>query len=180
MNRGLINALGDKDRLLVAETEPAALKQLDEDELVDLHLRVRRVRDKYVSVYRREASARVPQYGARGASRPKNRRNADRVEVFEDALARVSTRLAAVARRSASELRAERIAAARADREASAAAASASTRGSSTKGSPRARASKPAPNRKVGDRSLVSPRSVAKGADVRATGARRQAKRDAR
>ena len=56
--------------------------------------------------------------GARGAARPKNRRPADKAEVFEDALARVSRRLAAVARDSASALKAERLEAVRAARAA--------------------------------------------------------------
>ena len=51
--------------------------------------------------------------GARGAARPANRLNADRAEVFELALARVSARLGVVARAAAAELKAERLAAAR-------------------------------------------------------------------
>ncbi|GAA2747121.1 hypothetical protein GCM10009868_35270 [Terrabacter aerolatus] len=98
---------------LVRETEPARLAELTEDELIELHQRVRRARNKHVGLYRRQASARVPAKGARGAARPANRLNADRAEVFELALARVSARLGVVARAAATELKAERLAAAR-------------------------------------------------------------------
>jgi hypothetical protein len=68
-----------------------------------------------VKLYHREASARVSQFSSRGVARPKNQRNAGKAELFEDALSRVSRTLAAAARRSAAELRAERIDAARRD-----------------------------------------------------------------
>jgi hypothetical protein len=74
---------------------------------------VRRARNKHVGLYRRQASARVATKGARGAARPANRLNSDRAEVFELALARVSARLGVVARAAATELKAERLAAAR-------------------------------------------------------------------
>ena len=60
------------------------------------------------------ASARVVDKGARGEARPKNRTAALKVEAFEDALSRVSRRLAALSRESASALRTERLEAARA------------------------------------------------------------------
>ena len=50
---------------------------------------------------------------SRAAASSKNQRTRAKAEVFEDALARVSRRLAALARQSAAELRAERLAAAR-------------------------------------------------------------------
>ena len=79
---------------LVRETEVARMAELDEDDLLALHSRVRRARTKYVKLYRRQASARVAAKGARGSARPANRRNADKAEVFELALARVSKRVA--------------------------------------------------------------------------------------
>lgn len=98
---------------LVRETDKEKLATLDEDGLVELHTRVRRARNKYVKLYRRQAGARVEEFGGRGHARPKNRRNAQKAEVFEDTLARVSRHLAAAARRSAKELRAGRLADAR-------------------------------------------------------------------
>ncbi|MHA6626273.1 hypothetical protein ACU61A_12640 [Pseudonocardia sichuanensis] len=109
----LLNSLTERESTLVRETGTEVLNDLDEDALVDLHLRVRRARDKQVKIYRRQAAALVPESGARGAARPKNTRNRGKAEVFEDALARVSRRLAVAARASAAALRAERLAEAR-------------------------------------------------------------------
>ncbi|WP_214402676.1 hypothetical protein [Pseudonocardia lacus] len=109
----LLNSLTERESALVRETGTEVLRDLDEDALVDLHLRVRRARDKQVKIYRRQAATLVPEIGARGAARPKNARNRGKAEVFEDALARVSKRLAAAARASAAALRAERLAEAR-------------------------------------------------------------------
>ena len=53
------------------ETQPARLRQLDEDELVDLHTRVRRARTKFVTLHRRESGAQV---GGDGAAAAKPRR----------------------------------------------------------------------------------------------------------
>ena len=60
MKASLLAVLNDSERLLVAETESAALAPLDEDAVAALHDRVRRARNKYVGQYRRGASARVP------------------------------------------------------------------------------------------------------------------------
>ena len=90
------------------------MRELDEDALLDLHGRVRRARTKYMKLYRRQASARIANVGGRGAARPQNRRNADKAEVFEIALARVSKQVDVVARRTAARLKSERLAAVRA------------------------------------------------------------------
>jgi hypothetical protein len=112
-NKSLVKSLTEAEWLLLAETKRAALADLDEDELLALHSRIRRTRTKYVTQYRRAASARVADVGGRGAARPKNRRAADKAEAFEKALARVSKALAAAARTSAAQLRTQRLAAAR-------------------------------------------------------------------
>ncbi|HET9899656.1 MAG TPA: hypothetical protein VFR46_01095 [Actinomycetes bacterium] len=103
----------DAELVILQETQPKALAELSEDDLLDLHKRVRRARNKHVGKYRRKATARVAESGARGASHQRNQRARDRAEVFEVALARVSSALATAARRSAAELKAERLAAAR-------------------------------------------------------------------
>ncbi|HEY7049726.1 MAG TPA: hypothetical protein VH373_21090 [Jatrophihabitantaceae bacterium] len=108
----LYGSLSEAELAVARDTERTALAALSEEELEELHLRVRRLRDKYVSQYRRQAAARVTEAGARGAARPRNRRAAERAEVFERALARVSTALARAARQSAAQLRTERLAAA--------------------------------------------------------------------
>lgn len=171
MNKTLLAALNESERLLVDETERDALAGLDEDAAVALHTRVRRARDKYAGQYRRGASARVATKGARGAARPANRRAALKAEAFEDALARVSRRVSVLAAASARELRDERLAAARADRAAKPAARSGSTK------------KKVAATRRTaatGDRSKRSPASEKNRAGTKALGAKRQAKKDAR
>src|SRR4051812_36784941 len=64
MNQGLLNSFTEAERMLVAGTERDVLKGLDEDELLDLHQRIRRVRTKYVKNYRRGAGP--PRSATRG------------------------------------------------------------------------------------------------------------------
>jgi hypothetical protein len=174
MKASLLAALNTSERLLVAETEPARLRQLDEDQAVELHTRVRRARDKYVGQYRRGASARVAEMGARGTARPRNQHAAVKAEAFEEALARASRRLSVLAAQAAAELRAERLNAAQ---------------GSPADGSAvRPAKVPPTPAQKggrssthpVGDRSRRSPASETARASTRAVGARRQARKDER
>ncbi|NIK61549.1 hypothetical protein [Kribbella shirazensis] len=174
MNQGLLNSLSDAERLLVAEAERDALQRLDEDELLDLHQRVRRARTKYVKNYRRGASAAVASTGGRGLSYARNQRDRDKAELFESVLAKVSREVATVARRASMELRSERIAAARSVKTAGSTAGGAvarveaqGARGSGGEGGGRARATK-------------TTGGLKKDASSRAAGARRQAKRDAR
>jgi hypothetical protein len=173
MNASLLAVLTDAERLLVAETDRAALAALDEDAAIELETRIRRARNKYTGQYRRAASARVAEHGARGKARPENKRALMKAEAFEEALSRVSRRVATLARQSAAELRAERLAAARAVRQG---------RG------PRGRSAGPAAGRQgpavtgepTGDRALRSPRTEKQRASTLASGARRQAKQDNR
>lgn len=183
MANAVINSLPESEWLLIKETERAALAALSEDELIELHTRIRRARGKYVKNYRRGASARVSAAGGRGKARPQNSRDRDRAEVFEDALARVSTALSAAAKRSAAELKAERIAAAQAAK----AGMSPKTAAAKKKAAPAKKpaAKKPAATKaptkaRTGSASTVTPRSLKKGASSAAQGTRRQAKRDAR
>jgi hypothetical protein len=173
MNASLLAVLNDAERLLVAETERAELAKLDEDAAIELEARIRRARNKYTGQYRRGASARVAEHGARGQARPENTRAALKAEAFEEALSRVSRRVAVLARQAAAELRAERLAAARAAKqgqrpEAPGAAPGATRTGPAVTGEP------------VGDRALRSPASQKRRASTRASGARQQAKRDSR
>jgi hypothetical protein len=174
MTRAVVNALPEKEFLLIGETQPEALSALTEDELVALHTRIQRARGKYVKNYRREASAKVSAQGGRGKARPKNTLNRDRAEVFEDALARVSRAVAAAAKASAAELKAERLAAAAAAKSGQAPARSSAPAAAAP------RSAKKAANHKVGDRSTTNVRTVRAKAQTTAAGARRQAKRDSR
>lgn len=165
MNQGLLNSLTDAERRLAAETERDVLKSLDEDELLDLHQRIRRVRTKYVKNYRRGASAAVVPAGGRGKAYPRNQRDRDKAELFESALARVSREVASAAGRASAQLRSERIEAARAAKSGGPAVQTADQAEPAT--SPRPRATK-------------TTGGLKKDASSRAAGARRQAKRDAR
>lgn len=105
--------LTQRESELIGATQPAATAQLDADALVELHTRVRRARNKYVTLYRRRGAAKVRAKGARGSAAEANERGWAKAEVFEEALARVSRQLAAAAQRSAQELKQERLARAR-------------------------------------------------------------------
>ena len=173
MNVSLLAVLNNAERLLIAQTERAELAALDEDAAIELEARIRRARNKYVSQYRRGASAAVREHGGRGRAAPENTRAVMKAEAFEEALSRVSRRVAVLARQSAAELRAERLAAAR--------AASQGQR-------PDTRAAEPAGGRTgpavtgepIGDRALRSPASERERAGTRSQGARWQAKKDSR
>ncbi len=171
----LLNSLTESELMLIRETERDQLAGLDEDALVDLHTRIRRARNKYVKLYRREASSRVTEFSSRGVARPKNQRNAGKAELFEDALSRVSRDLAAAARRSAAELRAERIDAARRE------PATGPSRPARTTRRPTGGRAAPNTSRsRTTDRSPTSPALRKRQASTLAKGARRQAKRDSR
>jgi hypothetical protein len=165
VTRAVLNSMTDAERLLVADTERDAIAELSEDELLDLHTRIRRARSKYVKNYRRAASANVGQAGGRGKGFAQNSRDRDKAEVFELALARVSRQVAVRANQAAAELKAERLAAARQDSTGPDTAA-----GSQVQSVPadRARGAKKTTG------------GIKKDASSRSAGARRQAKRDAR
>ena len=173
MNASLLAVLNDAERLLVAQTDPAPLAELDEDAAIELEARIRRARNKYVGQYRRGASARVVESGGRGRARPENARAAMKAEAFEEALSRVSRRVAVLARQSAAQLRAERLEAARSGKhrkgpERQRTAASAGPVSATGTAVP------------AGDRALRSPATEMQRADTRASGARRQAERDSK
>ncbi|MBO0828387.1 MAG: hypothetical protein J2P24_11460 [Streptosporangiales bacterium] len=169
MDASLLAVLNDTERLMVAETESANLAELDEDAAIELETRIRRARNKYVGQYRRAASARVAAHGARGSARPENTRARTKAEAFEAALARVSRRVAVLARRAASELRAERLAAARAAKRAVASGRTAPA------GEPRPPDTGAPTEDEAADRPAMNRK---RRASTRAQTARRQAKRD--
>jgi hypothetical protein len=165
VNKAVLHSMTEAERLLVADTERDAIADLDEDELLELHTRIRRARSKYVKNYRRGASARVQQAGGRGKGYAQNSRDRDRAEVFELALARVSRQVAVRANQAAAELKAERLDEAR--------------RGSpGPAGSKVAESDAPPSGRRPQPRKTTG--GVKKDASSRSQGARRQAKRDAR
>jgi len=171
MNKALLAKLSVSERALVAETEVPALARLNEDEVAALHERVRRARNKYVGLYRRSGAAKVTKNASRGVAATKNEAAAIKAEAFEEALGRVSTRLAAVSKANAAGLKADRLEAARATKAgqpAKKSAAAPAVKGRSSATTPR------------GDRALRSPAREKNRAATRAVGDRRQAKRDSR
>jgi len=151
---------------LIREIEPERMAMLDEDELLALHKRIRKARNKHVGNYRRKGALRVAEAGGRGAARPGNKKAHLRAEAFEEALSRVSDRLGVVAHEQAEALKQERLARAQ--------------RGKSA-----------GPSSPVGSDGAVSDTGrqrthsettggIKRDASSRAQGARRQAARDAR
>ena len=170
MNKAVLNSMTEAERLLVAETARDAMATLDEDQLLDLHTRIRRARTRYVKNYRRGASAGVAARGGRGFSYPKNQRDRDKAELFELALARVSRQVAVRANQAAAELKAERLAAARSGGTGPAAGPGAAAPAA-------AEEAKPVSRRRT---AVKTTGGIKKDASTRSQGARRQAKRDVR
>jgi hypothetical protein len=85
-----------QENSLIDETQPHALEGMGEKSLKELQSRLRQARDKNFSLLRRQGAARVEAEGSRGAAQPANERRGDKVEVIDEALARVNERLEAV------------------------------------------------------------------------------------
>lgn len=168
MNKALLAYLNDAERRLIQLTEPKELAKLNEDQAIELQDKVRRARNKAASQYRRPGARKVEQAGARGQVRGGVNKNALRVEAFEEALSRVSRRVATLSKESADALKAERIAAAQAAKSGQKPVA----------GAARKAAKKPTP--KKAKPSTRTPSATKNRADIAARGTRRQAKRDAR
>jgi hypothetical protein len=154
MQKATFNSLTAAEQSLALETERPRLLEHDEDALLGVLERVRKQRAKAVSQYRRGVGRSTPR-----------QRHASKAEVWEAALARVSSRLAALAKASAAELKAERLAAA--------------AKPSST-GTPSAAKGKTAPASASSRSRARQPVERKQVAGSRAAGQRRQAARDAR
>jgi hypothetical protein len=85
--------LTQQEASLIGESHPAAMERMDEKQLKDLQSRLRTAREKNFSLLRRKGAARVEAQRARGAAQPANERRSEKVEVIDEALARVSQRL---------------------------------------------------------------------------------------
>jgi hypothetical protein len=88
--------LTPQENSLIAAAHPDALARMDAKSLKDLQSRLRQARDKNFSLLRRQGAARVEAEAARGATQPANEKRSEKVEVFDEALARVNERLDAV------------------------------------------------------------------------------------
>ena len=166
MARATPQSLSQTERALLTETHTERLRVMDEDALLDLHARVRRARDRFVQLHRREVAEQVDTTRARGTASAAPRRSASKAELFEDALARVSSSLARAARATSAALRAERLAAARSAARPAAKKEPTQAPRTTKAAAPRAR-----------NRSPIERKSASA---TRASSARRQARRDAR
>lgn len=161
------NSLSESEYQLILETEDDRIADLSEGKLLKLHKRTRRARNKYVKDYRRQGAKKVGKKGGRGLAKKVNVRRAERAELFEEALSRVSRRLSIVAHESAERIKAERLAAAKTN--GSGPDTSTSGEGKvKTKGKARV------------DQTRESPGRIKYEASSQAQGARRQARRDNR
>ena len=70
---------------------------MDEKSLKDLQSRLRQARENNFSLLRRQGAARVTAEGARGSAQPANEKRGEKVELFDEALVRVSERLSTIA-----------------------------------------------------------------------------------
>jgi hypothetical protein len=168
MNNATWAMLNETEKALLRQAEGSSLAMLDEDELVDLHTRVRRARNKYTTLYRRRAGLRVKKDADRAKAHGQHARTAAKAEAFEDALARVSRALAKAARARAAALRAERLEAARRQQGSHRPRSSKTTRAGSSRGM------------RKGTRQLRTPISKRASASARARTRREQAKRAVR
>ena len=88
--------LTPQENSLIDGTHPDVLERMDEKSLKDLQGKLRQAREKNFSLLRRQGAARVEAEGGRGAAQPANEKRGEKVEVFDEALARVNDRLEAV------------------------------------------------------------------------------------
>lgn len=112
MKASEISLFSAKEQELLVSSEPKRLVDLDEDALSDLLARVRRARNKYVDLHRRQSAATIKATGKRSAAGQSNQRTARKAEILEDAVSRVARHLSRAARANATALKDERLAAA--------------------------------------------------------------------
>jgi len=166
--------LNETEMALLRDAEPHNLGKLDEDELLALHDRIRRARNKYSKLYRRRAGEQVQSDSARAKASSQHARTRRKAEAFEDALARVSRSLATAAKASAAALKAERLASARGEEPPAKPPRVARTGA----GAGRAVTGKVGPADAKAKKK--TPASTKKRASTKAQGARKQAARDNR
>jgi hypothetical protein len=166
MTPTLLSMLNDAEQQLVRDSEPERLRRLDEDELIDLHTRVRRARTKYVTLHRRRGAAQVQADASRTRASAATARTAAKAEVFEEVLSDVSRQLARLAKESAAALKASRLDEARRTRGR---APTASKRAATASTPTRARTSRTTPrSTPIGKKKSASTRSATSKAQARA------------
>lgn len=111
MDKATRQMLNESEQAIIRGIESKAFAKLDEDQLLELHARTRRARNKYSKLVRRRGAKKVAKTGSRAVATKATRRTAAKAELFEDALATVSAQLAKAAAATAQALKAERLAA---------------------------------------------------------------------
>ena len=168
MNKSDLALFSAREQKLLLETESAKLEKLSEDQLVDLLGRVRRARNKYSDLHRRQGAKTVKKTGSRAATSKANQRTQKQGELFEGAVSRVARFVSREARAHANQIKAERIAA--------------SKRGRAKKKAPAKRKPK-SKKRPAGTKSQKRAKPIVQPARVGATsahGRRSQSKKDRR
>ena len=181
MDKATRQMLNDNEQSIIRLIESKRFATLDAEELIDLHTRVRRVRNKYATLVRRRGAAKVKKTGSRALATKAIGRTSAKAELFEDALSTVSARLAKVTAANAKSLKADRLAAARAVKKGSANKGAGTT---AIKGKAKGKANGKGTAKKAAKRapksSTKTPASARSRAATRSSGKRKQAKRDAR
>jgi len=172
MDKATSRMMNDSERSMLRLIESKRFAKLDTEELIELHTRVRRARNKYATNYRRQGAKRVGQDRSRGMASSSNKRTAAKAEAFEDALATVSARLAKLTAANAKAIKAERLAAARAVKKASAKKSADKRK--------QAAARKASVKKAAAKKQAKTPASLRQNASKRASNKRKQAKRDKR
>ena len=87
-----VNLTAD-EQSMVDQSAPEALARMDDTAVKDLQSRLRKAREKNFDLLRRRGAARVETEGGRGAAEQANQKRKDKVDVLDEALARVGARL---------------------------------------------------------------------------------------
>ena len=87
-----VNLTAD-EQSMVDQSAPEALARMDDTAVKDLQSRLRKAREKNFDLLRRRGAARVETEGGRGAAEQANQKRNDKVDVLDEALARVGARL---------------------------------------------------------------------------------------
>lgn len=156
------------EQTLLVATEPARLDDMNEDDLIALLGRVRRARNKYSDLHRRQGAGAVRAAGKRYAAAKSNERTLRKAEIFEDAVSRVARYVSRTARANANAVKEQRLADAGA------------RRGGAPTSTARAKKKKPRP---ANAKSTKRSEGIVSGKRVGSTSAatkRSQSKKDAR
>jgi hypothetical protein len=170
-----LSLFSDKEQVILLATERPRMSKMSEDEISELLTLVRRSRDKYSTLHRRQSSSSITATKMRSAASSSNVRTLRKAEIFEDALARVSASLASAARASRDELKKQRLAASRGLKMSPASKKSSKSSRTATNARPVSRARSTQGSASTEGKGQVTKRRMS---DTRATNARVQAKRD--